>query len=100
MQIVAALIERVLDAGADVVALAAHAADDVHHVFALTQGIVMVLFDLLPLDFADFVAVALLFLAHIPVQQGLVHYVEARAGQHIEVVRGAVRVHRAGAVPP
>ena len=97
VQIVAALIERVLDAGADVVAFAAHAADDVHYVFALSQGIVMVLFDLLPLDFADFVAVALLFLAHIPVQQGLVHHVEARAGQHVKVVRGAVRVHRAGA---
>ena len=57
----------------------------------------MVLADLLPAHFADFIGVALGFVFHIIVQQRLVHHGKARAGQHVVVVRRAVRVHRAGA---
>ena len=82
--------------GGDVVAFAAHAAHDVDHVFALADRVVVILADFLPAHFADFIGVALGFVFHIIIQQGLVHHRVTRAGQHVVIIRRTVRVHSAG----
>ena len=56
----------------------------------------MVFGDFLPAHLTDLVGVPLGLVLHIVVQQGLVHHVEARAGEHVVIVRRAVGVHGAG----